>query len=421
MTDYWKSQPKKFCQYCKCWIADNKPSIEFHEKGKNHKQNVSAKIEEIKKTSISKAKKEEKMSKEFAKMEEAALKAFEEDMKRLQGESGSSVASVVPRSYTLVPAPKQPEKRQIKSKGTKKPNRKPPTDVWIMGVTDEGQKYYYNTVTGESQWEKPDGFKDVSSAEQTETTSGSVWVEAVTPEGYTYYYNKESGESRWDKPPELTVQEENSEGAEVPSTEAPLKSDETNQDLNETLDPAESTQSQTPKISFRKRKEEMAPPCDTLEKKEKSEELEEPKQGENQEDTEVEQKKEEDTEEKIKKDEDTGEEENKKEEVPVEEPEGNSGAVRRKECSVRSRKVNPYGEWEKIKEEVDPYANVDLQLPQTDGGDRTTNEPPPEPKPKFKERIITSLGDGSSVGATFKKRNPENVRSRRLRQRETDE
>ncbi|KAG2456295.1 WBP4 protein, partial [Polypterus senegalus] len=46
MADYWKSQPKKFCQYCKCWIADNKPSIEFHERGKNHKENVSAKIAE---------------------------------------------------------------------------------------------------------------------------------------------------------------------------------------------------------------------------------------------------------------------------------------------------------------------------------------------------------------------------------------
>lgn len=24
-ADYWKSQPKKFCDYCKCWIADNRP------------------------------------------------------------------------------------------------------------------------------------------------------------------------------------------------------------------------------------------------------------------------------------------------------------------------------------------------------------------------------------------------------------
>ena len=24
-ADYWKSQAKKFCEFCKCWIADNKP------------------------------------------------------------------------------------------------------------------------------------------------------------------------------------------------------------------------------------------------------------------------------------------------------------------------------------------------------------------------------------------------------------
>lgn len=24
-TEYWKSTGKKFCDFCKCWIADNKP------------------------------------------------------------------------------------------------------------------------------------------------------------------------------------------------------------------------------------------------------------------------------------------------------------------------------------------------------------------------------------------------------------
>ena len=24
MTEYWKSQAKKFCDFCKCWISDNK-------------------------------------------------------------------------------------------------------------------------------------------------------------------------------------------------------------------------------------------------------------------------------------------------------------------------------------------------------------------------------------------------------------
>lgn len=24
-TDYWKSNERKFCDFCKCWITDNKP------------------------------------------------------------------------------------------------------------------------------------------------------------------------------------------------------------------------------------------------------------------------------------------------------------------------------------------------------------------------------------------------------------
>jgi len=24
-SEYWKSQPRKYCEFCKCWITDNKP------------------------------------------------------------------------------------------------------------------------------------------------------------------------------------------------------------------------------------------------------------------------------------------------------------------------------------------------------------------------------------------------------------
>lgn len=42
---------------------------------------------QIKKKSIEKAKQEERMSKQFAAMEEAALKAYEEDLKRMEREA----------------------------------------------------------------------------------------------------------------------------------------------------------------------------------------------------------------------------------------------------------------------------------------------------------------------------------------------
>ncbi|XP_036426396.1 WW domain-binding protein 4 isoform X2 [Colossoma macropomum] len=389
MADYWKSQPRKFCQYCKCWIADNKPSIEFHERGKNHKQNVVAKIDEIKKKSIEKAKKEEKMSKEFAAMEEAAMKAYQEDMKRLQAESGASEAPVKTRTKA--------EKAKVEV--TIETSRSSESDAWVQGTTDDGQTYYYNTQTGESQWDKPEGFQgeDVS-PDQTGASSGSAWMEAVSPDGYTYYYNTETGESSWEKPADYSPQEGSSaeenaeqEAISTPQPEPLSSSEDSSEAPKEAAEPTETKQSRVPKISFRKRKEERAPLEEKAEKEPKADEEA--------------QEEEKDV---------VGDDAGVEPAVPAEEEET---------PAKKPRKTNPYGEWEQIQEEEDPFENVDLQLPQTDSGVAASipSDLPSEPKTKFKERTITSLGNESSAGATFKKRKTENGKSRSFRQRGKDD
>ncbi|MCI4375111.1 hypothetical protein PGIGA_G00105510 [Pangasianodon gigas] len=368
-ADYWKSQPKKFCQYCKCWIADNKPSIEFHERGKNHKQNVEAKIEEIKKNSTDKAKKVEKMSKEFAAMEEAAMKAYKEDMKRLKAEAETPVQA-------------QTKAQIFEVEDTAEPDSKSESDDWVQGTTDNGQIYYYNTTTGESQWEKPEGFQGQSESSATDQTeTGSVWMEAMSPEGYMYYYNTKTGESTWEKPslfpPKQGSPSETNVEHKVQLTSQP-----------ESLsgkEPPNSKQSRAPKISFRKRKEEVADLPGNDEKDTKVEDLQE-----------------------------------EEDEANVE----SSAPTEKKEPPVKKpRKANPYGDWEQIQEDEDPYENVDLQLPQKESGcsTSTSSDVPPEPKTKFKERTITSLGDESNLGAIFKKRKAENGKPRSLRQREKDD
>ncbi|XP_051753039.1 WW domain-binding protein 4 isoform X1 [Ctenopharyngodon idella] len=403
MADYWKSQPKKFCQYCKCWIADNKPSVEFHERGKNHKENVAAKIEEIKKKSLAKAKQEKKMSKEFAAMEEAALKAYEEDLKRLTAQStGESLPPSEPPAKPQKKPKRRPPNVPSQSSSSSSSNR---PDVWVGGTTDAGQVYYYNTFTGESQWEKPDGFVgEISSSAVGHTqqdSSDGAWMEAVSPDGYMYYYNTETGESSWEKPDcfnpedicppgvesprEVTGASENSSPAQPEPLSAAEDSSDPPKDTPEPEpEPDQTKQTSGPKISFRKRKDE---PIQTSS--------------------------------------DDGGEKNS--------DDGGNGEEKEEDTSVtvavkevvtpakRPRKINPYGAWEKIQPEEDPYEKVDLQLPQMESAAPTPAVIPPEPQPRFKERTITSLGDEGSAGATFKKRKTENGKSRSLRQRGKDE
>ncbi|KAM3850739.1 WW domain-binding protein 4 [Diretmus argenteus] len=355
-ADYWKSQPKKFCQYCKCWIADNKPSIEFHERGKNHKENVSAKIAEIKKKSMDKAKQEERMSKEFAAMEEAAMKAYKEDMKR-------------------------------------------------MGIEPE------------SKWEKPEGFQggrsDSAQLGQKPPIHGEsppgTWMEAVSPDGYTYFYNTETGESSWERPadlPSVVASGSSREGkgqqeSSTPSP-APLSGGEESSDGAQASKEAggneQASQEPTvPKTSFRKRKAVT----------ESSE-----KEGEDNGSEGDDQK------------EDGGEKKGEEEaQSTAAAPEEKKKVEETRVKIKKPRTINPYGTWEQIQQEEDPYAKVDLQLPQVEGGAAGAPDvlpPEPKPKPKFKERIITSLGEEGGP-ASFRKSKTQNGKSRSIRQRGKDD
>lgn len=442
MADYWKSQPRKFCQYCKCWIADNKPSVEFHERGKNHKENVAAKITEIKKKSIDKAKQEERQSKEFAAMEEAAMKAYEEDLKRMGREAAGLPAETTtttqPKSQPQVrphvgpqvgpqakPQAKpqgkpqgrpQAKKQQKHAKANKKFRGQTGAQVWVEGKTEDGNTYYYNTVTGESKWENPEGFQGENTVSaqpaQPERSSGCLWMEAVSPDGYTYYYNSETGETSWEKPAgypsiEASGSGSNKEGEikEEPSDpqKEPLSGEEESTSGAPASQEAEipeqaSQQPDTPKISFMKRQAEAEPSENEGEDKVSDEapEEEEMKAEEIKKEEEVQSK--------------TAEPKEKKE-VKV--------FMQVKTQAKRLKTANPYGAWEEIQEEEDPYANIDLQLPQTEGSSAPA-DPPPEPKQKFKERIITSLG-GEGGPASFRKNKPQNGKSRSLRQRDDDD
>uniref|UniRef100_UPI00398F2958 WW domain-binding protein 4 isoform X2 n=1 Tax=Pristiophorus japonicus TaxID=55135 RepID=UPI00398F2958 len=382
MADYWKSQPKKFCDYCKCWIADNKPSVEFHERGKNHQENVARKISEIKKKSLEKAKEEERAAKEFAEMENAAMKAYQEDLKRL----GVNVSASSSSSTTE-------KKPAVKVSDAQRGTKQNKANIWVDGLSPEGYTYYYNTGTGESQWEKPEGFQGSSNFVQSEVAQqASSWVEGLTPEGCTYYYNVLTRESRWEKPDDFISASECSDMA--------VK--------NETKPEAPSAASESKEPTAAERAEEGSDSHQAAEEDQLFTDTEatNPQQETNislQQNTPAD-----------------GSDVKPAEEMPNTEGENNlpQDEAQQEAQKDLKKKVNPYGEWETIKEEVGEL--IDLQLPTVEYVAAPVIDVKHEPKVKFKQKVVTSLGDDAGGETVFKKRKVENGKSRNLRQKGND-
>ncbi|OON22866.1 U1 zinc finger [Opisthorchis viverrini] len=75
MADYWKSNPKKFCDVCKCWMADNKISVQNHESGLRHKANVEKKMNELLRNNKNSEREEQKLRDSIQQMNDVGFAA----------------------------------------------------------------------------------------------------------------------------------------------------------------------------------------------------------------------------------------------------------------------------------------------------------------------------------------------------------
>ncbi|XP_050574449.1 WW domain-binding protein 4 [Bombus affinis] len=239
MADYWKSQGRKFCDFCKCWIADNKPSIDFHEGGKKHKENVSKRLKEIHKNSAKQAKQNKKIEGDIKKMENAAMAAYLKDVEnntrdmtadRIIKEKFNRLETKdVPSNFNRVAAATTETQFKFKGENQQFPQEVDPCDPTLSRHTTQQSKSQQrgdNRNQGKSRIGKGKGKgKRIVEDERPAKPVQKLWYEALSPEGYTYYWHIESNESVWDPPEEgyMTFAEQEEEAREQALQEELLK------------------------------------------------------------------------------------------------------------------------------------------------------------------------------------------------------
>ncbi|GBG69078.1 hypothetical protein CBR_g3777 [Chara braunii] len=84
-------------------------------------------------------------------------------------------------------------------------------ESWTAHKSADGTIYYYNSITGESTYERPKGFTgqpEKVAAQPTpvawERLTGTDWALVTTNDGKKYYYNIKTQATSWQVPPEVT-------------------------------------------------------------------------------------------------------------------------------------------------------------------------------------------------------------------------
>ncbi|XP_063975849.1 WW domain-binding protein 4 isoform X2 [Diachasmimorpha longicaudata] len=389
MADYWKSQGRKFCDFCKCWIADNKPSIQFHEGGKKHKENVTKRLKEIHKNSAKQAKQTKKFENDIKTMENAAMAAYLKDLESNTTDLTAQQIIRDKRERTGAPSvPDNPNQMPEASVDTNPRHKRPqglPADIdYCDPTTFHRSRVQQASISSRSSGnpsenktpgkakssrEKRRGKRDSEGDKFAKYLVRKLWYEAQSPEGYTYYWHTETNETTWEAPEEgfMTIAEQEEEAREQAVQEKLLEQLEE----EETVANAAVIEEQRAKAERERLKE--------LRKQARGNEGDEGKDGTG-----------------------TG-----GEEIPY-----------RRDYSVPD-KVDPYGPWQTV--EVIPKKIVDLQLPQKRQVvqvPKSQESEPFVPQRTFKEKTVTQVrtgdSDDESSAVSFKKRKfgNRNVRKR---------
>eukprot|EP00035_Acanthoeca_spectabilis_P038855 m.56853 g.56853 ORF g.56853 m.56853 type:complete len:364 (+) comp9325_c0_seq1:65-1156(+) len=195
MTTFWKSQSRKWCDFCKCWLSDNKPSIDFHENGKRHKEAVAMRIKESRQKGQEAQAEKAEVADMLRQIERDAVSAMQKDV-----EQDSSLAAHYNRRL--------PPPRPAASGGTA--NAQQFLDLAASARQRRDQHGMAVTVQAAGAAAQPASFAPA--------LPDDIWAEMETENGHVYYYNTRTGESSWTNPADA-IAEAAAEAAEAVAKE----------------------------------------------------------------------------------------------------------------------------------------------------------------------------------------------------------
>ncbi|KAG0373157.1 Mismatch repair endonuclease pms2 [Mortierella sp. AD032] len=79
-SEYWKSNAKFFCRFCKIYITDNKSTRNIHDQGSKHKENVERFLRETNQRGRDREAESARMDKQMDAIEKAAMKQYQLDV-----------------------------------------------------------------------------------------------------------------------------------------------------------------------------------------------------------------------------------------------------------------------------------------------------------------------------------------------------
>ncbi|CAG8458326.1 11221_t:CDS:2 [Ambispora gerdemannii] len=164
MSEFWVSQAKHWCQYCRIYIADNKPSRSMHESGRKHKENVEKFLRNIYRHEEETKKEDDKVKRELQRIEHAAMRQYKKDVGLAEtGASLNTLRSAIDSAVASAPPPSTDEREAY----------------YKTSLPSSSTLHYSNTVAATAS--ESDSLVTVTSIETTEVMTEDSQIAIVAP------------------------------------------------------------------------------------------------------------------------------------------------------------------------------------------------------------------------------------------------